>query len=128
MVGAIIVILILVAAWMNGWNVAPSAIATSVATRSIKPQKALWLSSFFNCVGLVTMTFVSARIVETLYRMVNLGSDSTIALLALIGGLLAMIFWIFISGRFAIPSSQSHALIAGVSGAAIAVQKGLARY
>ena len=57
--------------------------------------------------------------------MVDFGGDSHQALTALMAAMVAIIVWGAAAWWFGIPTSQSHSLIAGLTGAAIAVQGSL---
>ena len=57
--------------------------------------------------------------------MVDFGGDPHEALVALCAALFAIVIWATAAWWFGIPTSESHALIAGVSGAAIALQRGI---
>jgi PiT family inorganic phosphate transporter len=57
--------------------------------------------------------------------MVDFGNDSHFALTALCAAMVAIVIWATAAWYFGIPTSESHALIAGVSGAAIAVKGGI---
>ena len=120
----VITILMLSVILVNGWTDAPNAIATCVSTRSIKPKKAIIMAAVFNFLGVFTMTLISSTVVQTLYNIANFGNNSSNALVALCAGLVAIVLWAVLAWFFGIPTSESHALIAGVSGAAIAIQKG----
>ena len=120
----VITLLMLSVILVNGWTDAPNAIATCVSTRSIKPKKAIIMAAVFNFLGVFTMTLISSTVVQTLYNIANFGNDSSNALVALCAGLVAIVLWAVLAWFFGIPTSESHALIAGVSGAAIAIQKG----
>ena len=120
----IITILMLSVILVNGWTDAPNAIATCVSTRSIRPKKAIMMAAIFNFLGVFTMTLISSTVVQTLYNIANFGENSSHALVALCAGLVAIVLWAVLAWLFGIPTSESHALIAGVSGAAIAIQKG----
>lgn len=109
---------------VNGWTDAPNAIATCVSTRSMKPNHAILMAAIFNFLGVFFMTFVNASVAATIYNMVDFGGDSHSALVALCAALFAIVLWATSAWVFGIPTSESHALIAGVSGAAIALQDG----
>lgn len=111
---------------VNGWTDAPNAIATCVSTRSMRPRAAILMAAVFNFLGVFLMTIVNATVAQTIYRMVDFGGDSHDALIALCAALLAIVIWATSAWWFGIPTSESHALIAGISGAAIALQGGLA--
>ncbi len=121
----IITILILGVILVNGWTDAPNAIATCVSTRSISPKKAIIMAAIFNFLGVFVMTFISSTVAETIYNMVDFGNDSSNALIALCAGLIAIVSWAILAWIFGIPTSESHALIAGISGSAIAIQNGI---
>ena len=121
----VITILMLSVMLVNGWTDAPNAIATCVSTRSIRPKRAILMAAIFNFLGVFIMTLVSSTVVQTLYNIANFGDNSSHALIALCAGLVAIVLWAVIAWFFGIPTSESHALIAGVSGAAIAIQKGI---
>lgn len=118
----IITILILGVILVNGWTDAPNAIATCISTRSIPPKKAIIMAAIFNFLGVFVMTLLSSTVAETIYNIANFGSDYSNALLALCAGLVAIVLWAIVAWYFGIPTSESHALIAGISGAAIAIQ------
>lgn len=121
----IITVLLLSVVLVNGWTDAPNAIATCVSTRSLTPKKAILMAAVFNFLGVFVMTLISSTVVETIYNMVDFGNNSSSALIALCAGLFAIVVWAVLAWVFGIPTSESHALIAGVSGAAIALQHGL---
>lgn len=122
----VITILILGVILVNGWTDAPNAIATCVSTRSIRPKNAIIMAAIFNFLGVITMTIISSTVVETLHNIADFGQNSSHALIALCAGLVAIVLWAVFAWCFGIPTSESHALIAGVSGAAIAIQNGIA--
>ena len=109
---------------VNGWTDAPNAIATCVSTRSIKPRHAIWMAAAFNFLGVLVMTALNATVAQTIYKMVDFGGDPHQALIALCAALFAIVTWATAAWAFGIPTSESHALIAGLSGAAIALHGG----
>ena len=111
--------------FVNGWIDAPNAIATCVSTRSISPKKAIVMSAIFGFLGVFIMTLISANVAETIYKIVDFGENTCNALIALCAALSAIVIWSFSAWRFGIPTSESHALIAGLSGAAIAIQNSM---
>lgn len=122
----ITVVLTLCVILVNGWTDAPNAIATCVSTRAMGPRSAVYMAAAFNFLGVLVMTMVNANVAETVYNMVDFRGDSHDALIALCAALFAIVVWATAAWYFGIPTSESHALIAGISGAAIALQGGLA--
>ena len=110
---------------VNGWTDAPNAIATCVVTRCISPQVAILMAALFNFLGVFLMTFLNATVAETITKMVDFGTDADLAIIALSASLFAIVLWATISWIFGIPTSESHALIAGLTGSAIALHNSL---
>lgn len=121
----VVVLLVLAVILVNGWTDAPNAIATCVSTRAMAPGPAILMAAVFNFLGVLVMTTVNATVAETIYNMVDFGGDSQQALIALCAAMLAIVLWAVAAWYFGIPTSESHALIAGLSGAAIALQGGI---
>lgn len=122
----ITVILTLGVVLVNGWTDAPNAIATCVSTRSMGVRKAIAMAAVMNFLGVLVMTLISAKVAETIYNMVDFGGDPKQASVALCASLFAIVIWATAAWWFGIPTSESHALIAGISGAAIALQGSIA--
>ena len=110
---------------VNGWTDAPNAIATAVSTRALAPRNAIYLAAIFNFLGILVMTSINKTVAETIYNMVDFGSNTHEALVALCAAMVAIVIWAVAAWAFGIPTSESHALIAGLTGAAIAMHGGL---
>ncbi|NLX76165.1 MAG: inorganic phosphate transporter [Clostridiaceae bacterium] len=121
---AITVMLTLGVIFVNGWTDAPNAIATSISTRSMSSKAAIIMAAVFNFLGVLVMTLLNATVAQTIYNMVDFGGNSHSALVSLCAALFAIVLWATAAWWFGIPTSESHALIAGITGAAIAVQGG----
>ncbi|MBQ7124824.1 MAG: inorganic phosphate transporter [Clostridia bacterium] len=122
---AITAILTLGVILVNGWTDAPNAIATCVSTRAMKPKPAIMMAAVFNFLGVFAMTLLNAKVAATIYNMVDFGDNSREATIALCAALIAIVVWATAAWKFGIPTSESHALIAGLTGAAIAMHNGL---
>ena len=110
---------------VNGWTDAPNAIATCISTRSMGPRAAIIMAAVFNFLGVLVMTAINATVAQTIYKLVDFGGDPQEALVALCAALFAIVLWATAAWWFGIPTSESHALIAGITGAAIALQGGI---
>lgn len=119
-------LLILGVIFVNGATDAPNAIASLVASGGMELKKAVRMAAFFNFAGLALMTLWNANVAFTICHMVDFGGDPGKALVALCAALAAIILWASAAWCFGIPTSESHALIAGLTGAAISIHKGLA--
>jgi PiT family inorganic phosphate transporter len=75
-----------------------------------------------NFLGLIVMSFVSTAVAHTISNMVNFDDgDPTTSLLVLCAAMVAIVVWGVSAWAFGIPTSQSHSLVAGLTGAAIAI-------
>lgn len=110
---------------VNGWTDAPNAIASCVATRAMKPRAAVRLAAVCNFSGLLVMTAFSPKVAETIYHIADFGADSSAALVALCAAMFSIVVWAVLAWAVGIPTSESHALIAGLTGAAIAMHGNL---
>ena len=82
------------------------------------------MAAVFNFLGVTVMTLFNATVATTIYNMVDFSGDTHNALIALCAAMFAIVVWATAAWVFGIPTSESHALIAGLSGAAIALQGG----
>ncbi len=106
---------------VNGWTDAPNAIATCVVTRCMSARAAIIMAAVFNFLGVYVMTMLSPRVAETITKMVDFGNDPNEAIIALSAAMFSIVTWATLAFLFGIPTSESHALIAGLTGAAIAL-------
>lgn len=111
---------------VNGWTDAPNAIASLVASGGMELKKAVRMAAVFNFAGLALMTGWNATVAFTIYHIADFGNSPQKALTALCAALVAIIIWSSAAWSFGIPTSESHALIAGLTGAAISIHSGLA--
>lgn len=118
------VLLTLGVIFVNGWTDAPNAIATCVTTRCLRPRTAILMSAGFNFLGVFIMTQINSSVASTISNMVDFGSNTQAALIALCAALFSIVIYSVAASFFGIPTSESHSLIAGLSGAAIAIQHG----
>src|SRR4030067_2244582 len=111
----IVLILVLGAEFVNGWTDAPTAIATVVSTRVLSPAKAVVMAAVLNLVGaIVTGTAVATTIGK------GIVSPEIIGLPVVAAAMLTIIIWSTVAWRYGIPTSESHELVAGPTGAGLA--------
>ena len=121
----ITVLLTLGVIFVNGWTDAPNAIATCITTRCMSTRSAIWMSAVFNFLGVFVMTQINSSVASTISNMVDFGGNTREALIALCAALFSIVVYSVGASYFGIPTSESHSLIAGLSGAAIAIQNGI---
>ena len=121
----ITVVLTLGVIFVNGWTDAPNAIATCISTRCMRVRPAILLSAGFNFLGVLVMTHINSSVASTISNMVDFGGNTQEALIALCAALFSIVVYSVGASYFGIPTSESHSLIAGLTGAAIAIHNGL---
>jgi PiT family inorganic phosphate transporter len=98
----------------NGWTDAPNSIATVVSTRVLRPHHAVIMAAVLNLVGALVGTEVAKTIAAGIV-------DADFVTLTTIGSaVLAATIWAIGAQYFGLPSSESHALVAGLLGAGFA--------
>ena len=113
----------------NGFHDTANAMATSIATKALRPKTAVLLSGILNLVG----AFLSVQVALTVTNAVVKIQDSSGApkasllahggfalLLIVLAGLVGGIVWNLLTWLVGLPSSSSHALFGGLIGATIA--------
>ena len=106
---------------VNGWTDAPVTIASAVRTKALKFRSAIVLSAVCNFAGTVTMLFFGSSVAVSIYSISGLGNFGEKTLPALISASLTVILWSLTALFFGLPTSESHALTAGLSGAGVAL-------
>ncbi len=114
----IVVFLVLVALafdFLNGFHDAANSIATVVSTRVLRPHWAVIWAAFFNFVALAVFGLAVAATIGK-----GIVDPKIVDHYVVFGALVGAIAWNVITWYYGIPSSSSHALIGGVTGAAVA--------
>ena len=109
----VVVALAILFDYINGFHDTANSIATSVATRALRPALAILMAAAFNFIGAFAGTAVAKTIGAGLV-------DEATTTQAVVGAaLIGAIAWNLITWRLGIPSSSSHALIGGLLGATV---------
>ena len=111
---AAVVVIALVFDFTNGFHDAANAVATSISTRAIPPNVALFGAAVLNVAGALVSTNVAATLAKGIVE------SSAVTGPVMFGGLLGAITWNLLTWWWALPSSSSHCLIGGIAGAVIA--------
>lgn len=118
-------LLVLAVIFVNGWTDAPNAIATAVGSGALPFRKAVCLAALCNFAGTAVSCLVLPTVAATVGELVSFADGQT-ALTALCAAMLSIVLWAVAAWRFGLPTSESHALLAGLSGAALALGNGAA--
>lgn len=109
-----IIALALIFDYINGFHDAANAIATIVSTKVLTPFQAVLWAAVFNFAAY--FIFKDHGVGETIAKTVT----EQISLTVILCGLIAAILWNLLTWWYGIPSSSSHTLIGGFTGAAVA--------
>jgi PiT family inorganic phosphate transporter len=110
----VVLLLILGAEFVNGWTDAPNAIATVVSTRSLGPYQAVVMAAVLNLIGVLSGTAVANTIGTGIIEA------AVVDLSTMGGAMVGIIIWSSLAAMWGIPTSESHALVAGLAGAGYA--------
>jgi PiT family inorganic phosphate transporter len=113
----IVLAMVLIFTYTNGFHDAANAIATVVATKVLTPRQAVIWAAIFNFIGALGGTAVAktvgAGLVDTTY----------VTLVTVLCAMVAGTTWNITTWYFGLPTSSSHSLIGGLIGAALASAK-----
>jgi PiT family inorganic phosphate transporter len=101
--------------FLNGLHDAANSIATVVSTRVLRPQTAVAWAAFFNFIAFAVF---GLHVAETLG--VGIVRAGVIDASVIFGALAGAIIWNVVTWALGLPSSSSHALIGGLTGAGVA--------
>jgi PiT family inorganic phosphate transporter len=111
----IVVGLVLVFDFINGFHDSANSIATIVSTKVLSPLAAVVLAAIFNFLAFLIFPL---RVATTIGKGVIHAEIITLTLIA--SAIIAAIIWNLITWWMGLPSSSSHTLVGGLVGAAVA--------
>ncbi|MBQ3550577.1 MAG: inorganic phosphate transporter [Clostridia bacterium] len=106
---------------VNGWTDAPVNIATAIHSQAVSAKGAILMSAVCNFLGAAVMCALGSSVAVSVYSISGLDKVGSAALPALSAAMTAVAVWSLFALRFGLPTSESHALAAALSGAAVAV-------
>lgn len=121
MLFCILILLILI----NGMDDIKYMISPFFSSYNMAVEKVVFILGLTNTLGVFCFGFFYSRVMETVFSMVNLGFDARMGNLALLSVLLTILLNYIVMQVFSIPTSETHSLIAGLTGSAIAINGGL---
>ena len=111
----IVVALVLIFDFINGFHDSANSIATIVSTKVLSPVAAVGMASFFNFIAFLIFPL---KVATTIGKGVI--NPDVISLTVISSALVAAILWNLLTWWFGLPSSSSHTLVGGLVGAAVA--------
>ena len=119
MISAIVIVTIVAALIfdvINGFHDAANSIATVVSTRVLSPKIAVVWAAVFNFIALFIF---HQGVADTISKIITIDKSPSYVIVV-VCGLTGAILWNLLTWLWGLPSSSSHALIGGLSGAGIA--------
>lgn len=125
---AILVLVIICAVgfdFTNGFHDTGNAMATSIATKALKPKVAVGISAILNLVGAFLSLEVAIGVTKNILILQQDNGallpdlSSTDALTIVFSGLVGGILWNIFTWLMGLPSSSTHALFGGLIGAGL---------
>lgn len=113
----------------NGFHDTANAMAASISTGALKPKAAVALAAILNLVGAFLSVEVALTVSNAVVKLqdksgapipATLVDDGKKLLLVVLCGLIGGIVWNLFTWLLGLPSSSSHALLGGLTGAAAA--------
>ena len=111
---AVALLTVLMAEFVNGWTDAPNAIATAISTGVMAPRVAILMAVIMNTIGAMCGTAVAATVGK------GIVDPAALTLPSITAAMISIVAWGSIAARMGFPVSKSHALLAGLAGAAFA--------
>jgi PiT family inorganic phosphate transporter len=111
----IVVSLVLVFDFINGFHDSANSIATIVSTKVLSPIAAVTMAAFFNFIAFLVFPL---KVATTMGKGVI--NPDVISLIVIASALVAAIAWNLFTWWYGLPSSSSHTLVGGLVGAAVA--------
>lgn len=111
----IIIVLVLIFDFINGFHDSANSIATIVSTKVLSPFNAVLLAAVFNFIAFM---FFEPRVAHTIGK--NVIDPTYVTLTVIASALVAAITWNLLTWWWGLPSSSSHTLVGGLVGAGLA--------
>lgn len=108
--------------FVNGWTDAPNAIASAVSTGAMRYRSAVGLAAVCNLAGILAISLLNASVTDTVTAMARFEGGTLIqSAAALCAAMVSIVVFAVAAWALGIPTSESHALIAALTGAALAL-------
>ena len=121
---ALAVVLTLGVAFVNGWTDAPNTITAAVSSGALSFRRAALLAAGCSLLGSLLVIGLHAGVARTISSIAVFPAEPHTALTALSAAMAAVILWGTAAWLWGLPTSESHALISALSGAALALGSG----
>lgn len=113
MIFSFLVLFLLV--YTNGFSDAPNSVACAISSHAVEVKAAIRLAALFDMLGVLLFSLISPSVAYTCGSIVKIPNEGRYAILA---SMSTALIWALLAWKFGIPTSESHAMSAAISGAA----------
>jgi len=111
------VVIVVIFDYTNGFHDASNIIATVIASRAMTPVQAVIIVATFEFLGPL---LGGTAVADTIGKFIHIGDlDALPSTVIILCGIFGAITWNLLTWWFGIPSSSSHALVGGLTGAVV---------
>ena len=120
----LLILVILAATFVNGATDAPVLLGGSILSGALSARGAAAVSALGNLAGLLLSLTFFPSVAATVTTLARFGEDRRVGLCTILAVLGSALAWAVAAWRLGIPTSESHALLAGLMGASVALGEG----
>ena len=110
----LVILAALIFDYINGFHDTANAIATCISTRALSVRSAIIMAAVLNFAG----AMISTKVATTIGK--GIVDASNVTQMVVLAGVAGAIIWNLVTWYYGLPSSSSHAIIGGISGAVFA--------
>jgi PiT family inorganic phosphate transporter len=114
---ALVIVMVVVFAFTNGFHDAADMVATAIASRAMRPSVAIGLLTFFTFLAPFTVGLAVADTIGTFVRID--GVSAVVGECVVLGALAAAVTYNLVTWQLGLPSSSSNSLAGGLVGAGL---------
>ncbi len=112
--------------FVNGWTDAPCSVASCIGSGAMSARDAINMAAVFNFLGTLIVFSLNDSVAKNIQKSVDLGTSHPLT--ALCASMITIVIFAVGAWYFGIPTSESHALLCALAGAAAATGDGRANY
>ena len=117
------VLMVFGVAYINGWTDAPNSIAACVSTGVIPLKKAVRIAAVADFAGSVSVGLLNNKVTERIIILSEMECPGEIFISSMFSVMLSVIVFAVLAWYFGIPTSESHAMLAGLFGSGLIVER-----
>ncbi|MGL5972330.1 MAG: inorganic phosphate transporter [Oscillospiraceae bacterium] len=118
----VFILIILLLTFINGFTDAVNAVLSTITTKIYTTKKAVLISGVYNFLGCIIFCLFFNNVTKSIIDIAGLeGVSVEKSFIGLSCAMISVCIWSFIAFLFAVPTSESHGIIAGLCGVSLAI-------